>query len=206
LSVQQQHKIKDSVIAAVTGHVYAHEWSRCRYNNNTRRYCTMNYTRLIFAIFPAAVGILVFAIWINDIHVYAQQSYSVSSLTAPALQTSLSQLSKQSNNTGMVSNVTATTDLPIVLRPLADGTCPLEYHLVSGSVCIKDIASSPTKTSTPKASISTPATPTTNTTKSFSIPSPSAAQPNDTNPTSNQESFNTKILKSFNRDFKGDKR
>jgi hypothetical protein len=204
LSVQQQHKIKDSIFAAVTGHVYAREWSRCRYNNNTRRYCSMNYTRLIFAIFPAAVGILVFAIWINDIHVYEQQSYSVSSLTAPALQTPLSQLSKQSNNTGRGSNVTATTDIPIVLRPLADGTCSLGYHLVSGSVCIKDVASSPTKTTTtPKASIPTPVTPTTNTTKSFSIPSPSAAQPNDTNPTSNQESFNTKILKSFNRDFKG---
>lgn len=164
--------------------------SKCRYNNTSRRQCSMNYTRLTFAISSAIAGILVFAIWINGIEVYAQRSYSPSLLL-------LSDLSKQSNSTGSGSNVTA----PIVLRPLAGGICPQGYHLVSGSVCIKDITPSPTKT-TPKASIPTQATQTTNSTKSFSIPSPSTGQPNDSNATNNQENFNTKILKSFNNDFK----
>jgi hypothetical protein len=164
--------------------------SKCRYNNTSRRQCSMNYTRLTFAISSAIAGILVFAIWINGIEVYAQRSYSPSRLL-------LSDLSKQSNSTGSGSNVTA----PIVLRPLAGGICPQGYHLVSGSVCIKDITPSPTKT-TPKASIPTQATQTTNSTKSFSIPSPSSGQPNDSNATNNQENFNTKILKSFNNDFK----
>ncbi|MFL6458716.1 MAG: hypothetical protein ACJ71G_17340 [Nitrososphaeraceae archaeon] len=71
--------------------------------------------------------------------------------------------------------------------------------MVSGAVCIKDLPSTaPTKT-----------IPTTNATKS---PSPSISQPNDTNPTkndnnnsansNNEENFNTRILKSFNQDFK----
>jgi hypothetical protein len=171
--------------------------SKCRYNNTSRRQCSMNYTRLTFAISSAIAGILVFAIWINGIEVYAQQSYPPSPSTASPLQTRLSDLSKQSNSTRSGSNVTA----PIVLRPLAGGICPQGYHLVSGSVCIKDITPSPTKT-TPKASIPTQATQTTNSTKSFSIPSPSSGQPNDSNATNNQENFNTKILKSFNNDFK----
>lgn len=164
--------------------------SKCRYNNTSRRQCSMNYTRLTFAISSAIAGILVFAIWVNGIEVYAQRYYSPSLLL-------LSDLSKQSNSTGSGSNVTA----PVVLRPLAGGICPQGYHLVSGSVCIKDITPSPTKT-TPKASIPTQATQTTNSTKSFSIPSPSSGQPNDSNATNNQENFNTKILKSFNNDFK----
>ena len=169
----------------------------------TCRLCSMNYTRLIFTIFLAVIGILVFAIWSNNnsIYVYTQQSYSPS--TSPASPTQLSQLPQQTNSTGNGSIIA--TNLPIVLRPLPGGTCPLGYHLVSGTVCIKDI--------TPPASqsTSTPAIPPNNTTNSFSIPSPSASQLNGTNPTNNdnnsadannQENFNTTILKSYNQEFK----
>jgi hypothetical protein len=83
--------------------------------------------------------------------------------------------------------------------------------LVSGAVCIKHITPSPTpaKTTSPP-----PITPITNATKSFSIPLPSASQPN-TNPanndknsadSNNEDNFNTKILKSFNKEFKRQKR
>jgi hypothetical protein len=120
--------------------------------------------------------------------------------TTPA--TTLSQLAKQAN-----SNENGTS---IVLRPLSGGTCPQGYHLVSGAVCIKDLppAAAPTKAATP-----TPATPTTtSTTKSFSTPSPStrnehngiSSTNNDNNNdnSNNEENFHTKILKSFNKEFK----
>jgi hypothetical protein len=76
--------------------------------------------------------------------------------------------------------------------------------LSSGAVCIKDITP-PTKTTASPL----PTTPITNSTKSSSLPLPSANQPN-TNPASNdsnsdsnnEENFNTKILKSFNKEFK----
>ena len=153
----------------------------------------MNYSRLIFTIVPALVGILVFAICgNNNIYVYAQQSYSPS--------TSLAPLTQQTNSIGS-GNVTTTTNVPIVLRPLPGGTCPQGYHLVSGAVCIKDLPSAASQT-----------TPTTNATNSFSIPSPFTSQPNGTNPTNNdnnsansnnnEENFNTTILKSFNQEFK----
>jgi hypothetical protein len=46
------------------------------------------------------------------------------------------------NSTGSgSSNTGATTNVPIVLKPLPGGTCPQGYHLVSGSVCIKDVPS-----------------------------------------------------------------
>jgi hypothetical protein len=139
----------------------------------------MNYSRFIFTIFPAAASILVLAIW-SDVH--AQQPYSPPS--APA-----SQLAQQANSTGNV---------PIVLRPLPGGSCPQGYHLVSSSVCIKDLPSS--------AASKTPPPGRTNTTNSFSIPSPSTtttSQPNGTNPTNNnEENFGTKILKSFNQEFR----
>jgi hypothetical protein len=69
--------------------------------------------------------------------------------------------------------------------------------LVSGTVCIKDLPSAaPTKT------IPTPTPATTNTTNAFSTPLSSTTQPNDTNPSNNEQSFGTKILKSFNQEFK----
>jgi hypothetical protein len=132
----------------------------------------MNYSKFIFTIFPAAVSILVLAIWSD---VYAQQPYSAQ---LPP---------QQANSTGNV---------PIVVRPLSGGTCPQGYHLVSGSVCIKDLPSS----------VAPQTAPTTNTTNSFPISSPSTtatSQPNDTNPSNNnEENFGTKILKSFNQQIK----
>ncbi|MFL6419515.1 MAG: hypothetical protein ACJ71P_08900, partial [Nitrososphaeraceae archaeon] len=98
-------------------------------------------------------------------------------------------LSQQTNSTGSGNGSVTTT--AFVLRPLPDGTCPSGYHLVSGAVCIKDLPSAAPQT-----------TPTNNATKLFSVPSPSISQPNDTNPTNNEENFNTEILKSFNQDFK----
>ena len=132
----------------------------------------MNYSRFIFTIFPAAASILVLAIWSD---VYAQQPYSA-------------QFAQQANKTG---------NAPIVLRPLSGGSCPQGYHLVSGSVCIKDLPSSAASKTAPV----------TNTTNSFPISSPSTntttSQPNDTSPTNNnEENFGTKILKSFNQEIK----
>jgi hypothetical protein len=130
-------------------------------------------------------GILVFALCSNS-NVYAQQSYSPASAPTP-----LSQLSQQTNKTG--------TNVPIVLRPLPGGTCPQSYHLVSGTVCIKDLPSSTSQT-----------TSTTNMNNSFSTPLSSTTQPNNTNPSdndnndnsNNKENFGTKILRSFNQEFK----
>jgi hypothetical protein len=114
------------------------------------------------------------------------------------------------NNTGVP---TTTTNLPIVLQPLAGGKCSKGYHLVSGAVCIKDLPSATLTKTTPTPTVP-PAT--TNATKS-SPPIPSSttttSQPGDTNPTNhddkknnnnpnNEENFNTKILKSFNKKFK----
>ncbi|MFL6413066.1 MAG: hypothetical protein ACJ71K_17725 [Nitrososphaeraceae archaeon] len=226
---------------------------------------SINYSRLLFTIFSAVGGILVFAIWSN-IHAYAQQSSlppstasSPSTMISPEIkakmcdpsnpslkvvnttearicgipktvkppllssaapQTMTSSLSAapsaqfpnsiaSGNNS---SKTTKTTNVPIVLRPLAGGICSTGYHLVSEAVCIKDLPSAaPTKT-TPRPTPTIPATTTTNATKSFPIPSPSAAsQPSSANPTdndknsknsNNEENFNTKILKSFNKKFK----
>lgn len=153
----------------------------------------MNYPRLIFTIFLAVSSILVLAIW-SDI--YAQQSYSPSSI--PLLQSP-----QLANGAGSGNS----TNVPIVLRPLPSGSCPQGYHLVSATVCIKDIPSSDTSQTSP-----TPTT--TNTTNSFSTPSPSTtSQPNGNNPTNNDENnnnnssnneqnFGTKILKSFNQEFR----
>jgi hypothetical protein len=152
----------------------------------------MNYSRLIFTIFSAISSILAFAIWSNNnnnnIYVYAQQLYSPSASPTP-----LSQLPQQTNNNTGSGN-SSNSSIPIVLRPLPGGTCPSGYHLVSRAVCIKDIAQSALRP--------TSAIPTTNATKSFSIPSPAPSQPNATNPTNNEENFNTKILKSFNEELK----
>ena len=155
----------------------------------------MNYTQLIFRVLLAASGILVFAVWSNA---YAQQPYSSSppTYTAPSIASSTP---KQTNNT-------AATNAPIVLKPLAGGTCPTGYHLVSGAVCIKDITPSPSSSRPPSTrTTTTPIIPTTNASQSLSNRPASASQPN-TNPTNltnnNDENFNTKILKSFNNEFK----
>ena len=113
------------------------------------------------------------------------------------------------NTSSGITTTTTTTNVPIVLRPLPSGTCPTGYHLVSGTVCIKDIPSSAQQQTTPAALIPT----TTNATKSLPISSsPATTQPSHTNPTknennnaansNNEENFHTKILKSFNKKFK----
>ena len=130
--------------------------------------------------------------------------------TALALPTPLSQLPKQTDSTGSGS-VTTTNNVPIVVRPPPGGACPSGYHLVSGAVCIKDITP-PTKTTPPPLPPST--TPITNATKSFSIPLASASRPNTTPAnndknsadSNNEDNFNTKILKSFNKEFKRQER
>ena len=116
--------------------------------------------------------------------------------------TTLSQLPKQAN-----TNENGTS---IVLRPLSGGTCPQEYHLVAGAVCIKDLPSAlaPTKKVTPTPTVPT----TTSTTKSSSVSTPStrnehnsiSSTNNDNNNdnSNNEENFHTKILKSFNKEFK----
>ena len=118
--------------------------------------------------------------------------------------TTLSQLPKQAN-----TNENGTS---IVLRPLSGGTCSKGYHLVSGAVCIKDLpsAAAPTKTTTPTPTPAIPAT--TSTTKSFSAPTPSTTSEhngisstnndNNNDNSNNEENFHTKILKSFNKEFK----
>jgi len=131
--------------------------------------------RLIFAIFSLISGILVFAVCSNNVSIYAQQSYS----SAPT-QTPLSQSPQQANSN---------QNVPIVLPPIPGGSCPQGYHLVSVSVCIKDLPST--------------AASKTNTINSFSTTLSSTTQPNSTNPTNNhEENFGTKILKSFNQELK----
>jgi hypothetical protein len=153
---------------------------------------TNNNSRLVFTLFSVMCDILVvvFAVCSNNNDVYAQQSYS----PAPA-QTPLSQLPQQTSNTG--------ANVPIVLRPLPGGTCPQGYHLVSGTVCIKDLPSTAATKTTPTIAA------TTNKTNASSTPLPFTTQPNDVNPSSNnndnsnnEQNFGTKILKSFNQGFK----
>ena len=137
-------------------------------------------------------------------------------LSSAAPQTMTSSPSAQfPNSTASANNnsiTTKTSNAPIVLRPLPGGKCPTGYHLISEAVCIKDLPSAVALTkTTPTPTI--PTTTTTNATKSFPIPSPSAtSQPSSTKPTNNdknsknsnneEENFNTKILKSFNKEFK----
>jgi len=64
----------------------------------------MNHAIMIYTIFSALAGILIFAIWSNNnFYVYAQQSYSPS-IAAP---------SKPTNSTGNRSNATTTANTPI---------------------------------------------------------------------------------------------
>src|ERR1043166_1851687 len=65
----------------------------------------MNHPIMIFTIFSALAGILIFAIWSsNNFYVYAQQSYSPSRAAAP---------SKPTNSTGNHSNATTIDNTPI---------------------------------------------------------------------------------------------
>jgi len=89
---------------------------------------------------------------------------TITSPTAATLQRPLPELPKSTNNnTSGSSSLTATTSMPIVVKPLAGGICTQGYHLVSGSVCIKDI-NAPTK---PTSS----ATPTSQVPRTISVPS-----------------------------------
>ena len=64
----------------------------------------MNHPIMIFTIFSALAGILIFAIWSNNnFSVYAQQSYSPSRAVP----------SKPTNSTGNRSNSTTTDNTPI---------------------------------------------------------------------------------------------
>jgi hypothetical protein len=122
--------------------------------------------------------------------------------TASDLPRPSTQLPQLTNNTSVSSSITATNSIPIVVRPLSGGTCPTGYHLVSGAVCVKDI--SPTT----KTTLSS--TPTPEPTRSFPIPSSTTNERNansanndkDSSDSNNEENFNTKILKSFNKEFK----
>ena len=126
---------------------------------------------------------------------------------APLAQSSKNTGSSNNTSSGIIT--TTTTNVHIVLRPLPGGTCPTGYHLVSGTVCIKDIPSSAQQQTTPAALPTT-----TNATKSLPVSSsPATTQPSHTNPTkndnnkdaansNNEENFHTKILKSFNKKFK----
>ena len=133
----------------------------------------------------------------------AQQTPAITTATpiAPQSLSSLSQLPKQTNSNE--------NGIPIVLRPFPGGTCPQGYHLVSGAVCIKDLPSAAASTkTTPTTTIPT----TTSTTKSFSVPSSpsttsqhngiSSTNNNNNDNSNNEENFHTKILKSFNKEFK----
>ena len=143
----------------------------------------------------------------------------ISKTVKPPLSPSVAPLAQlpnstgRGNNTGITTTTTTTTNnsIPIVLRPLAGGTCLTGYHLVSGAVCIKDL---PSAALTKTAASATIPTSTTKATKSVPIPSSiTRSQPsgtshtnnnngNNNNNANNEENFHTKILKSFNKNFK----
>jgi hypothetical protein len=93
----------------------------------------------------------------------------------------------------------ATANVPTVLKPLLVGTCPTGYHLVSGTVCIKDLPPTAMAKTTPTKATSATILPPSSTT---SQPSDTSSSRNDKNTNDNQEHFKTKILKSFNKKFK----
>jgi hypothetical protein len=138
--------------------------------------------------------------------------------SAATPKTTSSLLTQLPNSSGSGSNTGVTTNVPIVLKPLPGGTCPQGYHVVSGSVCIKDLPSAAqTKTTTPTASLPTattnvtiPPPPPSSSSSSSTTTSSTTSQPSDTSNndkntndnSDNQENFKTKILKSFNKKFK----
>ena len=110
-------------------------------------------------------------------------------------------LAKLPNTTGNVA--TTTTNVPIVLKPLLGGTCPTGYHLVSGTVCIKDLPSTATTKTTPTAVTTNVTIPPQSATTSQPSGTSSSGNDKNTNDNSdNQENFKNKILKSFNKKFK----
>ena len=110
-------------------------------------------------------------------------------------------LAKLPNTTGNVA--TTTTNIPIVLKPLPGGTCPTGYHLVSGTVCIKDTPSTAAAKTTPTAATANATIPPPSATTSQASGTISSSNDKNTNDNAdNQENFKTKILKSFNKKFK----
>ena len=110
-------------------------------------------------------------------------------------------LAKLPNTIGNVA--TTTTNIPIVLKPLPGGTCPTGYHLVSRTVCIKDLPSTAATKTIPTAATTNGTIPPPSAT--ISQPSGTSSSGNDKNTndnSDNQENFKTKILKSFNKKFK----
>jgi hypothetical protein len=130
--------------------------------------------------------------------------------SAATPKTISSPLTRLPNSTGSgSSNTGVTTNVPIVLKPLPGGTCPQGYHLVSGSVCIKDLPSAAQTKTTPTASLPTATTnatiqpPRLQSSSTTSQPSDTSSNDKNANDNSdNQENFKTKILKSFNKKFK----
>jgi hypothetical protein len=124
------------------------------------------------------------------------QTTTITTPTAGTLQRPLPQLPKSTNNnnTSGSSSLTATTSIPIVVKPLAGGICTQGYHLVSGTVCIKDI-NTPTK---PTSS----ATTTSQVPRTIPVPSSTTNQPNtssanndkDSADSNSEEIFNTKDI------------
>ncbi len=203
----------------------------------------MNYPRLLFTIFLAVAGVLVFAIW-GNIYAYAQQSSTPNTIISPELKAKMcnpsnpdlkvvnttearicgisktikpplasaattpktisSPLTELPNSTESgSSNTGATTNVSIVLKPLPGGTCPQGYHLVSGSVCIKDlpsVAQTKTRPATTNATILPPPPPPSS--SNTSQPSGTSSSSATTDNSGNQDNFKTKILKSFNKKFK----
>ncbi|HJT49469.1 MAG TPA: hypothetical protein VJ729_14890 [Nitrososphaeraceae archaeon] len=105
-----------------------------------------------------------------------------------------------SNNTSMIT--TSTSNVPIVLRPIPSGICPTGYHLVSGTVCIKDTPSSTQQQTIPAALIPTTTTMTSPVTTQSSHNNPTQNDNENAVRPNNEENFHTKILKSFNKKFK----
>jgi len=129
---------------------------------------------------------------------------SLASAATP--KTITSPLTQLPNSIGSGSNTSATTNVPIVLRPLPGGNCPTGYHLVSEAVCIKDLPSAVSTKTTPTASLATATTnatiPPSSTTSQPSGTSSSSSDKNTNENSGNQDNFKTKILKSFNKKFK----
>jgi hypothetical protein len=110
-------------------------------------------------------------------------------------------LAKLPNSTG--NGLTTTANVPIVLKPLPGGTCPQDYRLVSGTVCIKDLPSAvPIKTTPTAATTNATIPPPSATTSQASGTISSSNDKNANDNSDNQENFKTKILKSFNKKFK----
>src|SRR5919204_6274995 len=89
----------------------------------------------------------------------------ISKTVKPPLSPSVAPLAQlpnstgRGNNTGITTTTTTTNNsIPIVLRPLAGGTCLTGYHLVSGAVCIKDLPSAALTKTAASATIPTSTT------------------------------------------------